>query len=205
MSSVLYPVGPQPPRVYWVRRLVVLGVPLILILIIAISCSGGGGAGKPSRGTGANATPTASTTPEDTSNPNAACAPTDLSASVVASADDGIYEVGESPTFTATIRNVSLRTCKFTSTPANEIWKVTSGAAQWWSTAAPCSRTGPAKTKRLAPQASQQISFTWDGTRQDPGCDSGDAAQPGTYVLHAKLDGVKAQKVVLHFRSNTEQ
>jgi hypothetical protein len=204
MSSVLYPVGPQPPRVYWVRRLVVLGVPLILILVIAISCSGGGGGKKPSVGSGTGANPTVTPTTSTSSDPNAPCLPSDLTATVAASADGGIYAVGQSPTFTATIRNVSLKTCKFTSTPANEIWKVTSGAAQWWSTAAPCSQTGPAKTKRLAPQESQQISFTWDGTRQDPGCDSGDPAQVGTYHLHAKLDGVKAQQVIFHFHANTE-
>jgi hypothetical protein len=123
MSSVVNPVGPLPPRVYWVRRLVVLGVPLILILIIAVSCSGGGGKKSPTAGTGGPST-TPTVTTSTTSDPNAACVPGDLSATLAVDAADGIYQVGATPTFTATITNVSASTCKFTSAPANEIWKV---------------------------------------------------------------------------------
>jgi hypothetical protein len=49
-----------------------------------------------------------------------------------------------------------------------------------------------------------QLSITWDGHALDPNCKSGDPAAAGTYVLHATLDGVKAQKVVFHFHTNTE-
>lgn len=40
MASFLRPVGPLPPSVYWRRRAVLLGVPLVLILAIAYSCGG---------------------------------------------------------------------------------------------------------------------------------------------------------------------
>ena len=43
MGSFLRPVGPQPPAVYWRRRIVVVGIPLILIGLLAYSCSGSGG------------------------------------------------------------------------------------------------------------------------------------------------------------------
>jgi hypothetical protein len=202
MSSVLYPVGPQPPRVYWFRRLVVLGVPLILILIIAISCSGGGG--KPTNGAGGTGTnPTTTPTGTASSDQNAACIPGDLSAVLDTDAQGSIYPVGATPHFTATITNVSSSSCKFTSTTSNEIWTVWTGPRKFWTTAG-CPQSDTTSTKKLDPQSSLQLSITWDGTAQEPNCKSGDPAQAGTYVLHARLDGVKAQQVVFHFHANTQ-
>jgi hypothetical protein len=203
MSSVLYPVGSQPPRVYWVRRAVVLGVPLILILIIAISCAGGGGAKPKGAGTGTGSNPTTTPTNTASADPNAACLPADLSAELDTSAEGSIYPVGATPVFTATITNVSLNTCKFTSTSANETWTVWTGPTKFWTTAG-CPQADTSATKKLAPQASTQVSITWDGKRLDPNCKSGDTAEAGTYVLHARLDGVKAKQVVFHFHTNTE-
>ncbi|HVS69481.1 MAG TPA: hypothetical protein VHE56_13090 [Mycobacteriales bacterium] len=201
MSSVLYPVGPQPPRVYWVRRLVVLGVPLLLILIIAVSCVGGGGGKKsPSAGSG----PTTSPTQTQTSDPNAACVPGDLSATLAVDASDGIYQIGDTPTFTATITNVSASSCKFTSAPANEIWTVVSGADKFWTTAGCPAGTG-STTKSLAAGGTQKLTITWQGKRELPGCTHGSSAPVGTYVLRARLDGVKAQPAVFHFHNDTTQ
>jgi hypothetical protein len=203
MSSVLYPVGPQPPRVYWVRRFVVLGVPLLLILIIAVSCAGGGGKKSPTAGSGSG--PTSSPTQTQTSDPNAACVPGDLSATLALSAPDGIYQVGDTPTFTATITNVSASSCKFTSAPANEIWTVVTGADKFWTTAGCPNGTG-STTKSLAAGATQKLTITWAGKRELPGCTHGSAAPAGTYVLRARLDGVKAQPAVFHFHTgNTTQ
>lgn len=42
MGSFLRPVGPQAPGVYWRRRILVVGIPLILIGLLAYSCSGSG-------------------------------------------------------------------------------------------------------------------------------------------------------------------
>lgn len=35
MSNLLHPVGPLPPKVYWVRRLVVLAVAILVVVITA--------------------------------------------------------------------------------------------------------------------------------------------------------------------------
>lgn len=43
MGSFLRPVGPQPPAVYWRRRILLLGIPLVLIAFVAYACSGSGG------------------------------------------------------------------------------------------------------------------------------------------------------------------
>ena len=58
MGSFLRPVGSEPPAVYWRRRILVLGIPLVLIGFTAYACSGsGGGGGNGAKGT-ASATPT---------------------------------------------------------------------------------------------------------------------------------------------------
>ena len=58
MASFLHPVGPLPPSVYWRRRAVLLGIPLVLILAVAYSCGGGSNAQPVARST---ATPPAGT------------------------------------------------------------------------------------------------------------------------------------------------
>lgn len=204
MSSVLFPVGPLPPRVYWVRRLVVLALPLILIIVIAVSCSGGGGSPA---ATGNGSGPTSSpTTSSSASNPNAACAAGQLSATLAVSAANSTYQVGESPAFTGTITNVSASTCQLTTNPATETWKVKSGAAEWWTTDASggCTISNAPVTKSLAPGATRKVSISWNGYRLLPGCTRGEQAQPGTYVLRATLDGVTAQKAVFHFTKTTQ-
>lgn len=199
MSSVLSPVGPQPARVYWIRRLVVLGVPLVLIIVIAVSCSGGGK--KPSASSTGSGTPTGSSTPAGGVTD---CAPGDLSAAITTS--EQTYAVGDEPVFTGTLTNVSSTTCRLTTAPSDEIWTVTSGAADWWTTGASagCPTSDVATTKNLAPGATTTLSITWDGKRLDPGCSPGEAASPGTYHLAAKLAGVRAQQVTFHFTQNTD-
>jgi hypothetical protein len=57
VGSFLRPVGSEPPAVYWRRRILVIGIPLVLIGFTAYACSGSGGGGNGAKG-GASATPT---------------------------------------------------------------------------------------------------------------------------------------------------
>jgi len=54
VGSFLRPVGPQPPAVYWRRRILVLGIPLVLIGFTAYACSGSGGGNGGKNGAGAS-------------------------------------------------------------------------------------------------------------------------------------------------------
>jgi hypothetical protein len=195
MGSVLSPVGSQPPRVYWMRRIFVLGLPLVLIVIIAVSC--GGGSKSPSASSGGGPSSGSTTT----SGSNGACAPGELAAALSTSATT--YQVGQRPAFTATITNTSTLPCQLTTSPSNETWKVLSGAAHWWTTAG-CPKSTASSTKTLNAGASRKVSITWDGHRLEPGCTAGEAALPGTYHLKAILDGVSAQQVTFHFTKNTQ-
>jgi hypothetical protein len=193
MSSLLSPIGPRPARVYWIRRLAVLAVPLIVIIAVAVSCSGGGG--SPSAGSSG---PSSSSPPSGNAT---VCAAGDLSA--VLTTSETVYDTGQSPVFTGKLTNTSTAACKLTTSPSDEDWTVTSGADRFWTTAG-CPRSDLASTKTLAAGASREVTITWDGRRLEPGCAPGDPAAPGTYHLHAKLDGVSAEQVTFHFTKNTD-
>lgn len=197
MSGVLSPVGPLPPRVYWIRRLIVLGLPLLVIVIIVIAVSGGGSK-SPSAGSGA---PDGSASSTASSGSTGKCAPGDLTAQL--STSETTYQVGASPVFTGTIKNISAQACRLTTSPANESWKVESYPATWWTTSG-CPHADTATTKTLQPNATRQVTITWDGHRLEPGCKRGETAQPGTYHLSAVLDGVTARQVTFHFTKNTQ-
>jgi hypothetical protein len=193
VSTVLRPVGPLPPRIYWVRRGVLLAAVLLLIIIIAVSCSGGG-TKKPTAGN----TPGPQTTPTSTN--VAACLPTSLKLAL--QTDKPIYAIGSPATFTGVFTNITAVACRLTMSPANETWKVTSGTPTVWTNEA-CQRSQVARTKTIAPGGSRRVHIQWDGKVQTSGCTAGDPAQSGTYVLRATLDGYTAQTgAVFHYTPN---
>lgn len=182
---------------YWVRRLVVVGLPLLVIIVLVIATTGG--SSKSPRATSTDGPNPQQTT--QTTGGGGACTPDQLSA--VLSASEATYQVGQQPVFTATLSNVSQATCRLTTSPSNEEWTVTSGAAQWWTTKG-CPQPDTSATRALKAGASRQVSITWDGHRLDPGCKRGEPAQPGTYHLSATIDGVNAEEVAFHFTKKTQ-
>ena len=184
MSSVLDPVGPLPPRVYWTRRVFVIGVPLfLLILIIAVSCSGGGG--KPAAN-GPN--------PRTSNSPAAPqpCTTTDVVLTLATDHDgtsgNPTYTIGETPKFTGTFTNRSANACTLSYSTANEDWTVVSGTTTIWTTKGCTSSTAKTKTVTLAAGGTKTRSITWDG-KEYTKCQPTTTLQPGQYVLRADLDG----------------
>jgi hypothetical protein len=173
---------------------VLLGAVSLLIIIVAVSCSGGGG-GKPNA---TNDTPGPQIT--NSSTPAPACLPTSLKLAL--QTDQPIYAIGSSATFTGVFTNVTTAACKLTLSPANETWKVTSGTPTVWTNEA-CQRSQVARTKTIAPGGSRKVHILWDGKVQSSGCTAGEAAQSGTYVLRATLDGYSANSgAVFHYTPN---
>jgi cytoskeletal protein RodZ len=183
MSTVLRPVGPLPPRIYWIRRGVMLLVIFIVILVVALSCSGGGGGATPSAG------PT--TTPKTT----ASSQPTQCTAAslkLTLSTDQTTYSIGSPATFTGTFTNTSTTPCTMTLSPANETWTVTSGTPTIW-TNAHCQSSQTARVTTIRPNGTRHVSIQWDGKVQAAGtCTPASEAQSGVYVVRASLDGVTA-------------
>jgi len=64
MAATVRPRGPLPPRVYWTRRLLVLGVPLLLVVVLARVLGGSADGRDPGAATqaGARTTPSAEET-----------------------------------------------------------------------------------------------------------------------------------------------
>jgi hypothetical protein len=195
VSSVLSPVGPERPAVYWLRRVVVIVIVAALVLLVAHACSGS--SPKPAADARPGVVNTTSPQPSDSASPPATprCTPADLK--VVLATDSSTYPLGRKPTFTATFSNKSGTTCRLVSPVASRTWTVTSGPVTNWTTAG-CHLTGSPTRARLAPTRTATVSISWDAHRNDSSCTIGSAALPGTYVLRGTFDGVTAQPAVFH-------
>jgi hypothetical protein len=196
VSSVLSPVGPERPTVYWLRRVVVVVIVAAVVLLVAHACSGGS-----TKAPAADARPGAvnntSPQPSNSASPPATprCTPADLSVSLAT--DSSTYPLGRKPKFTATFRNISGATCRLVSTVASRKWTVTSGPVTTWSSAG-CHLTGSAEKAMLASTRTATVSITWDAHRNDSSCTLGSAALPGTYVARGTFGSVTAQPAVFH-------
>ena len=71
MPTTVRPRGPLPARVYWVRRLLVLGIPLVLVVVIARLLGGSSDAKDTSGGQAVQAGETMQTTAAPTVGPTA--------------------------------------------------------------------------------------------------------------------------------------
>lgn len=179
------PVGPLPPRVYWIRRSIVLGVVLIVILLLATQCGGGGGGGGGTNTGGSHPDPTTSSTPPTVS----ACTTTNVNLTV--STDTTTYTSGQAPTLTATFANTGTTACKLTRDVSNEQWTIKSGTPTVWTTKGCPADPVPAQLK-IAAGATKVVHTTWDGHLRGTDCKDASVAQPGTYRLYATIDGIKA-------------
>jgi hypothetical protein len=191
VASVLHPVGPNPPRVYWVRRAVLVVILLVLIFAIAKACSAG--SGKP-----AASPPHHSPSPTSSQPATTPCDSSVLTLTV--STDSETYTAGQTPKFTGVFSNPSGAACVLKHSPATEHWTVTSGSDTIWTTKG-CASGTAVKHVTIKAGGTFNRSIRWDGHRQDAQCAQGAVALPGTYVLMAKLDGVKGEPVVFHITS----
>jgi len=199
---VLQPVGPRPPHVYWVRRLVLLVAVTVLLVLAAHACSGGGSSGggaqlrqRADQQPLSSASPTPSVSPTTPAGPVTACRPHDLTVTVTA--DAASYARGVDPRFTAVVRNTGAA-CRFPTALSTRSWRIMSGSDKVWSTT-DCPRSTEGKRVRLA--AREQITYvlSWDRFRSTPGCPvAGAPARAGTYRLYVAIAGALGQPVVFH-------
>ena len=180
MSTIRNPVGPQPPGVYWRRRLLLLlglvAVIAIIVLIFARPGSGGTPGSAPSPG----ASDSVDGEPSATATPAAEGAPCDPAViSIVAKTDINAYGAGQLPQLSFTISNTSGTSCTFNVGTTQQSFVVTSGEEQYWSSK-DC-ETGPIDSDLLlepnTPVTSAAI--PWDRTRSSSTtCDTERAAVP---------------------------
>lgn len=193
-NTLLHPVGPLPPGVYWRRRLVAFAILAVVILVVAVACSGSGSSPRRPAAVVHSPTPTATAT----ATAAAACARADLTVS--ASTDATSYAAGVLPRLTMVVRNAGAAACTLTDGPSLRTWTVISGSDRVWTTNG-CVASKTVRTRVLAPQATVRHTIVWNRHRSGNDCAASDTeAGPGTYQLTASFDGTRSGVVVFHLK-----
>lgn len=203
--------GPLPARVYWVRRILVLGTALLLVLAIARVLTGGSDAssapGKAAEMAG-QPTPTAATT-TPTVTPTRQQQPgkgTTSQAPVLAQPDGPCSDediavepdvrkpvAGQDVSIVLRLRTLSEDACTWRVSHDSLTLKITSGKDEVWSSRE-CRRAIPRSTVVVRKAVSTTVDVTWNSRRSDDTCSRlTEWAMPGYYhVVAAALAGEPA-------------
>ena len=198
MGVHLRPVGPLPAQVYWRRRLLVLGL-LVLVLVGALAGLGAAFGGRPpaapapapAASTGP-ASPVPRSTPVASARPGPGGSPppcTLSDATVRAATDAGSYRVGDWPRFRLDLRGTGQAPCTADIRPGRLEISVVSGADRVWSSAE-CPLPRPLRPVLVRPGAAAVLQSNWPARRSTPGCRGPvQPARPGTYRLVVQVSG----------------
>ena len=164
MSTFRTPVGPQPSRVYWRRRLLVaLGLVAVIVIILLIVNRPGstptGSTPKPITSS-SSGTPTAGST---NAGDAVACDPAKVT--VEAATDSTSYDAGVNPALSFTLKSLMTEPCSLAAGSDVQEFKITSGDELIWSSK-DCQTDPVAATTVLMPGVPKAgPSITWDRTR----------------------------------------
>lgn len=212
----LSPRGPLPGRVYWRRRLILLGLAVALVVGLARVLGGGsdgsskeGGeaavlAGAPTSGAASAGTPTSiptstpistpTSTPTSTppAEPSGPCADRDVA--VTPSVPTAVAGPRHGVEIALDLRSISAEACTWRVSPRTLTLKVTSGRDDIWSTQ-DCPRFVPTQDVVVRKAESTRVTVAWAGRRSDEDCSrQTDYAMPGYYhVAAAALTGEPAK------------
>lgn len=205
MSTVVRPSGHLPPRVYWIRRLLLLAVLAILVWAAVRAMSGSdpqasGGAGADSSTatpeTGSSTDATRHRKPRRTPSPGVSLVPAHFAAAsqrcdpatvdVLPEVSEPV-RVGEAVPLTLLLTTSVPRGCTLELDSSSLLVAVTSGDRQIWSSTR-CTGAVPTRQLVVRPHWSTLIEMAWSGRLGRGGCDSTEpAAPPGTYTVQAAL------------------
>src|SRR5262245_22433232 len=204
--------GPLPSRVYWVRRVMVLGIAALLVVGIArlLGGSSDGSSGPDRAATVADTsdpTTTPATTPSSTPSTNAPAVPHHRHHKSQDAADDPVTRVampsgpcaaddiaitpsvpkpiaGSAITLVLDVSTLSTPACTWTLSKKTLAMKITSGNDLIW-TSVQCGRAIPTQDLVLRLGDPVRVKLTWSARRSEPGCPvRTEWALPGTYHLH---------------------
>jgi hypothetical protein len=205
-TTPLQPRGPLPARVYWTRRLVLLGTALVLVAglarILGASSDGSDASGDRATTVGATTTssPTDSTTTEPVkkkrkkkqtptepplAEPTGPCVSSDVVVTPVVTSAQGGVDVP----ITLNLRTLQTPACTWTVSPDTLTVSITSGDDPIWSSReCPASIASQDVVVRQAVDA--PIGLIWNARRSDEECsDLTDWAQLGYYHVEAAALG----------------
>jgi hypothetical protein len=187
MSTLRTPVGPQPGRVYWRRRLlVILGIVAVIVIIVLILVRPG--TGKPKAANTPHPSISASQAPVVVK----ACKKADVT--VQAQTDALTYAAGVEPQLSLILTNTGTVACTMSVGTDVQEYVITSGSEKIWSSK-DCQTAPVAATKQLDPGTPvKSTPFAWDRTRSDPStCKSKNRpkviANGASYHLNVTVDG----------------
>jgi hypothetical protein len=188
-----------PSRVYWVRRGVVVGIPLLLVLVVVVAVRGAGNDG------GAAAATPSPTSTATSSLPGGigTCDPGALSLGIAATAQS--YSPGVSPGFSVTITNTGTEPCLVDAGDTHREIVVTSGSDRIWSTKDCAPQDADDRTLLLTPGSSDTQQVAWNLVRSVPGC-SGGLPDPaaGTYAAAFSVGGAGPVEVSFVLKSSAD-
>jgi len=195
MSTIKNPVGPQPPSVYWRRRLLLLLVLVaVIVVVVLIVVRPGSGTPSPHATGGSNsASPPASNAATSGSSATA-CDPSVITLTPIT--DSASYAAGVQPQLSMSITNSGASACTFDVGTDAQIYLITSGSDQIWSSK-DC-QTGQTANKQVL-QPGKVLSttpFAWDRTRSSTTTCTGNRPQVtaggASYHLTVQVGGAKS-------------
>ena len=163
MSTIKNPVGPQPPSVYWRRRLLLLLV-LVAVIVVVVLIIVRPGSGTPApHASGTNSASPSTTHGASSGSSSTPCDPSVITLTPVT--DAASYAAGVQPQLSMSITNSGASACTFDVGTDAQVYLITSGSDQIWSSK-DC-QTAPAANKQVL-QPGKTLSttpFAWDRTR----------------------------------------
>lgn len=206
VSSVLNPIGPEEPSVYWRRRLIV-GLAILVVLIILFvflrSCSSGGTPVAAPTSSAPVVAPTSSSSSTSSSSPSSSPSSSasgnicpDSAIQVTVQPNNGTsFSAGTPITFTMAIKNTSSQACsRNVGTKPNTV-KITSGGVDVWSSD-DCAPAGEDNYQTLQPGDMYQLTATWNQKLSSGSqCTNQQSASAGSYDVQGINDQVKSQTV----------
>lgn len=218
MPSTVRPRGPLPARVYWTRRLVVLGVPLLLVVVLARVLGGSSDGKDATSGTATQAGATIDETSQSSSGPtvgantgsgnkgkkgkkkrNRETTPPEpvLAEPTGPCADSDIVATpaltsapgGSDIPITINLRTIVTAACTWQASPQTLTVTVTSGDDYIWSTRE-CPVAIPVQDVVVRQAVDTPVAVTWSARRSDETCSDRTAwAMPGFYHVKAAALG----------------
>ena len=194
MSALTRPRGPLPARVYWTRRLLLVGLSLALVGVVGLVLNrGSDGSGQPDQAVRVDASPSPDASPSDRKSrprkskkpskaplaqPDGPCATSDVDITPVMKTTTA----GSDVKFRLKLSTRISAACTWRLSPDTLTLKVTSGSDEFWSTRV-CSRGVPTKELVLRRTKPVHVSMSWPARRIEDDCTLSDWALEGWYHL----------------------
>jgi hypothetical protein len=205
MSTFRTPVGPQSPRVYWRRRLILgLGVLAVIVIIILIFVRPGSGSPTPADTTKPGSSPSAKpSTAASVPAAGAACVPARIT--LLAVADKTTYASTEQPKISMSITNTGTVACTMNLGSTQQELIITSGSETIWNSKDCQTAAVDTPVTLKAGEVRTTPAIGWDRTRS--ATSTCDASRPpvtaggASYHLGVKV-GSLSSKVTAQFLLN---